>query len=197
MRRLARLMIVSTLLLMGLAVTGVFAQSSVYVVQRGDTLMSIAQQFNLSLDCLVRGNGILNPNRIMVGQTLNLNSCGPQTAPASTYTVQRGDKLFEIAQRIGVDMNCLVRVNAITNASRIQPGQVLQIDPCINQGGVAPLPVRQSYIVQRGDRFGEIARTFGLDMACLARVNRIATPDFLIVGETLVLDFAGCTAANG
>ena len=198
MRGLAHLLILLLLLLMGLVVNGVFAQSSLYVVQPGDTLDNIAQRYNLSVDCLVRGNGIVNPNRITVGQTLNLTSCGTQPGVASTYTVQRGDKLYEIAQRLGVEMNCLVRVNAITNASRIQPGVVLQVDPCISQGGgFAPLPVRQNYIVQRGDHFSEIARTFGLDVDCLARVNRIATPDFLIVGETLVLDFARCTAANG
>jgi LysM repeat protein len=198
MRRLAQLL---TLLLMGLTVTGVFAQSSVYVVQPGDTLFSIARLHNLDVDCLVQGNGLLNPNQISIGQMLNVSSCDPQTVPAnvaSTYTIQRGDKLFEVAQRLGVDMNCLARVNALTNPSLIQPGQVLQVDPCIIQGGgTAPLPVRQNYVVQRGDRFGDIARTFGLDVDCLARVNRIATPDFLIVGETLVLDFARCTAANG
>ncbi len=202
MHRLARLIVVLALLLVGLTVMNASAQSSVYIVQNGDTLFSIAQRLNLDLDCLVRTNGILNANRIAAGQGLNLTPCASSqpAAPgvASTYTIQRGDKLYEVAQRLGVDMNCLARVNALTNPSRIAIGQVLQVDPCILQsGGAAPLPVRQNYVVQRGDRFNEIAQTFGLDALCLARANRIATPDFLIVGETLILDFARCTAANG
>ncbi|MGB1251063.1 MAG: LysM peptidoglycan-binding domain-containing protein [Candidatus Promineifilaceae bacterium] len=41
-----------------------------YVVQWGDTLGTIAQSFGVSMDALQSANGITNPNRIEIGQTL-------------------------------------------------------------------------------------------------------------------------------
>ena len=42
----------------------------VYVVQRGDTLSSIAIRFGVSLQALVQANGLTNPSLIYVGQRL-------------------------------------------------------------------------------------------------------------------------------
>ncbi len=86
-------------------------------------------------------------------------------------------------------------MNALTDPNRLTPGLTLQIDPCIQQGGgVAPLPTGSTYIVQPGDRMNNIAATLGVDADCLARTNNIANADFLIVGETLLVDYANCGA---
>ena len=44
-----------------------------------------------------------------------------------TYIVQRGDTLFRIALRYGIEMESLAQANQITNASRILVGQTLVI----------------------------------------------------------------------
>lgn len=46
-----------------------------------------------------------------------------------TYRVKRGDTLSKIAQRYGVTVNQLVKLNGIKNANRIYAGQVICI-PC-------------------------------------------------------------------
>ena len=43
-----------------------------YIVKKGDTLSAIARRCNTSVTILVELNGIKNPNRIYVGQVLNL-----------------------------------------------------------------------------------------------------------------------------
>jgi murein DD-endopeptidase MepM/ murein hydrolase activator NlpD len=43
-----------------------------YTVQRGDTLFSIARRFGTSVDAIARLNRIANPNRINVGQVLQI-----------------------------------------------------------------------------------------------------------------------------
>ena len=45
-----------------------------------------------------------------------------------TYTVRPGDTLWEIARRYpGVTETDIARLNNLTNASKIQPGQVIRI----------------------------------------------------------------------
>lgn len=47
----------------------------------------------------------------------------------STYTVQRGDTLFSIAQRYGTTVEVLQALNGITNPGQIRVGQVLKLSP--------------------------------------------------------------------
>lgn len=51
-------------------VIGTSDEGSVYVVQRGDTLFSIARRNGLTTDDLAEVNNIANPARIFVGQRI-------------------------------------------------------------------------------------------------------------------------------
>jgi putative chitinase len=121
--------------------------STTYVVQPGDTLSRIAQRFNTTVAALAQLNGIVNPNRIQVGQRLIVPGTGGPVATATspapptatqaqpaptaarpiTYVVQPGDTLFRISIRFGVPLQRLVEANNIQNANVIYWGQVLVI----------------------------------------------------------------------
>ena len=47
-----------------------------YVVQPGDTLFSIASRFGVTVDEIMRANGLAGPNFIYVGQTLRIPTPG-------------------------------------------------------------------------------------------------------------------------
>ncbi|MBZ0286847.1 MAG: LysM peptidoglycan-binding domain-containing protein, partial [Anaerolineae bacterium] len=77
--------------------------TSTYTIQRGDTLFSIAQRFNLTLQQLQQANCISNPNVLQVGQALRVpfqlpTSAPPTTAPVGSATPTnpnlRADKTF-------------------------------------------------------------------------------------------------------
>ncbi len=52
--------------------TGGTTGGNTYVVQRGDTMFSIARRFNTTVQALMAINGITNPNFIFVGQVLTI-----------------------------------------------------------------------------------------------------------------------------
>ncbi|NLW56575.1 MAG: LysM peptidoglycan-binding domain-containing protein, partial [Firmicutes bacterium] len=110
-----------------------------YTVRAGDTLFSIANQFGIPLDCLRRFNPQVSGDQIFPGQVLCIppaSACVP-TPPQPfcppggfLYTVRAGDTMFNIANRFGVPLNCLIRFNPqIPNPNLIFPGQVICVPP--------------------------------------------------------------------
>ena len=151
-----------------------------YTVQRNDNLTEIAARFGTTVAELVRLNNISNPNLIYPGQVLIIRESGGSTPPSgtTTYTVQRGDTLSEIAARFGTTVSALVLANNIADRDRIYPGQVL----IIPVGGCV-----DNYIVQRGDTLSEIAQRFGTTVARLASLNNIRNTDRIYIGQVLSL----------
>ena len=102
-----------------------------YPVKSGDSLSAIAARYGMSYETLARLNNISDPNRIYVGQTLNLGTSGHTshhyTASSSSnggsYTIQAGDTLSAIAARYGMSYETLARLNNISDPNRIVAGQ--------------------------------------------------------------------------
>lgn len=118
-----------------------------YVVRAGDTLWTIANRYNVSVDALKQANGLVS-TVIIAGQTLRIPPPGlfPQRAAtpppttgrlvgcAANYTVRRGDTLSAIAATCQTTVAALKFVNGLASDS-IWVGQVLLIP-----GGVLPAP---------------------------------------------------------
>lgn len=120
---------------------GTGGAQNTYVVQPGDTLSSIAQRFNTTIGTLAQLNGIVNANRIFIGQVLQLpvpsSGQSPEAQPTeaptpeppqpTVYVVQPGDNLYRIALRFGVSIVRLAEINGITDYNRVFIGQRLTI----------------------------------------------------------------------
>lgn len=109
------------------------ATSFVHVVQPGENLAAIAYRYGVTVDDLVKVNGLRSADMIYVGQHLII----PAAAPAATATptraagrvhvVRAGENLTWIAQRYGVSVAALMRANNITDPDTIYVGQQLII----------------------------------------------------------------------
>ena len=92
----------------------------IYVVKPGDTLFSIGRALGLAPGFLARYNGLQEPYRLAVGQSLLV------LYPEQTVTVQPGDTLTSIAASAGTDVASLYRMNPnLSGSDRIYPGQIL------------------------------------------------------------------------
>lgn len=96
-----------------------------YVVQPGDTLARIARSFALTWQEIAEANGLVNPNRIYVGQELKIPGSAP--APQLTHTVQPRETLYLIALRYGVPWASIASANKLAAPYVIYPGQILII----------------------------------------------------------------------
>ncbi len=92
-----------------------------YVVKSGDSLYSIAQKYNTTVNEIKALNN-LSTNLLNIGQTLKI----PQTTGSLTYTVKSGDNLYSIAQRYNTTVNEIKRKNNLTSNS-LSIGQILVI----------------------------------------------------------------------
>lgn len=97
------------------------------VVESGDTLSSIADQFGVTVNGILAANPwIGDPNYIQVGWVLNLPSGNPSTS-GIVYIVEQGDTLSGIAGKYGTDYQTLANYNGISDPNVIYPGQEIRI----------------------------------------------------------------------
>ncbi len=163
------------------------ALTETYVVQRGDSLWEIADQFSMSVTELKRSNG-LRSHHIYPGQRLLIRSQGRSTRSSSgvEYVVRRGDSLSKIAARYSMSVTELKRINGL-RSNNIYPGQKLRTRAYVaRQPRTRPSPgsVEMDYVVRRGDSLSKIAARYSMSVTELKRSNSIRS-DRIYVGQRL------------
>ena len=95
----------------------------------------------------------------------------------TTYAVQSGDSLLQIAEKFGLRPESLLWANDLSNPDLIVVGQKLVVPPT---DGII-------YTVEPGDSLRRIVDRFGLEMLQVATANGVSDPDQIYVGMDLVL----------
>ncbi|MCW6663516.1 LysM peptidoglycan-binding domain-containing protein, partial [Aerococcaceae bacterium NML190073] len=202
-----------------------------------DSYWRIANKYGISIQELQRLNGtsdyFLYPGQslkvpgsssnnatasttVEVAQTPSVPSTPSQpSAPApsatGTYTVQAGDSYWRIANRHGISIQELQRLNG-TNDYFLYPGQVIKVSgtvsapvveniapevatsvetpaptttPASEQAAPIPAATGSTYIAQAGDTLYAIAQRNGLDVYKLIELNGGTT---IYIGQTIQLN---------
>ncbi len=119
-----------------------------YIVRTGDSLYMIAMEFDLDYLDLARWNGISAPYTIHRGEKLRLKpgkrAATSQRAAGGYYTVQSGDSLSGIAEKLNLSMRDLAIWNGLKPPYTIHVGQRLRLTPTPATGRVATKKTPQS-----------------------------------------------------
>ncbi|MDH3353770.1 MAG: LysM peptidoglycan-binding domain-containing protein [Chromatiales bacterium] len=91
----------------------------------------------------------------------------------SIHQVKRGETLYSIAYRYGVEYRTLAKWNKIKSPYRIFIGQKLTLKPQIK------------HRVKKGETIYSIAFRYGVDYRSLAKDNKIVAPYQILVGQQL------------
>ncbi|MEN8886274.1 MAG: LysM peptidoglycan-binding domain-containing protein [Winogradskyella sp.] len=107
--------------------SSVSLSSNFHVVEKGETLYSLAKRYNLDLQKLKTLND-LDTNTIKIGQKLRVKSFASHnsTTDSSIWTVLKGDTLYSISKQNGVTVAFLKQLNNLPSTT-IFVGQTLKI----------------------------------------------------------------------
>lgn len=160
-----------------------------YTVKAGDNLYNIAKKYNTTVDKIKRDNN-LQSNNLTIGKILLIEDTSDQStieecfgeeyeAPSSniTYTVQKGDNLYSIANKYNTTVNEIKSLNNLTS-NNLSIGQQLRI-PTNASGNI-------TYTVQKGDNLYSIARKYNTTVNEIKRKNNL-TSNNLSIGQQLII----------
>ncbi len=151
-----------------------------YTVKKGDSLYSIANKYNTTVDELKRINN-LTSNTLSIGQVLKLPSDKASDEEKEentiTYTVQKGDSLYSIAKKYNTTIDAIKNLNNLTT-NILSIGQVLLIPTSTN--------LETTYTVQRGDSLYSIAKKYDTTVDRLKQLNNLSS-NLLSVGQILIV----------
>ena len=155
-------------------------EENVYIVQKGDTLYSVAMANNTTVDELKKANN-LTSNILSTGQLLKIPSA---LLPESTYTVKKGDSLYSIANKYNTTVEELKRINNLTS-NTLSIGQVLKL-PSDKPNKIEQEKNTITYTVQKGDSLYSIARKYSTTIDKIKDLNNLTT-NLLSIGQVLLI----------
>lgn len=156
--------------------------NNTYIVKKGDSLYSIANKFNISVEALKSANG-LSGNLINVGQVLTIPTDNTVTpGDYLVYNVKRGDSLWNIANNYGVSVNDIVEFNNL-GTTVLQIGQQLLI-PTSNNENNENSNQEITYVVKPGDSLWSIAKKYNITVDNLKSYNNLNN-NMLSIGQKL------------
>lgn len=153
--------------------------SEYYVVQKGDSLWSIANKFGVTVSKLKEINN-LSTGILKIGQTLKISDVD-EIIPEEylLYKVKSGDSLWKIAQEYDTTVDILKNINNL-NTNNLTINQQIFIPKNINKG----VKNENIYVVKKGDNLFDIAASKGVTVNEIKSLNNLKT-DILQIGQVL------------
>ena len=131
----------------------------IYRIMQGDTLESISRNLGLNLDELKRINGIVGSPVLIPGTNLIIPNRENETY--ITYTVKKGDTIYDIARRNNIDRRILLLINGMEEDDYIYPDEQILI-PNENMG---------LYLTEEGDTISSISENLSIEPAEMLNMN--------------------------
>lgn len=135
-----------------------------YMVQRGDTLYSLALKYNTTVDKLRKLNN-LNTNTLTIGQILVL-PIETDIDEYDIYVVKKGDSLWSISRKFNIDVNDLIELNNLKDLT-------LQINQSILVPKQQENIETDLYIVKKGDTLWSISNKLNIPVQTLKELNNL------------------------
>jgi peptidoglycan endopeptidase LytF len=166
--------------------TGCPTGSFAYTIKAGDTLFSLAIQFNTTVNAILALNPGLDPNNLRVGQIICIPGAPPMQCPPGSfaYTIKAGDTLFSLAIQFNTTVNAILALNPGIDPNNLRVGQII----CIP--GAPPMqcpPGSFAYTIKAGDTLFSLAIQFNTTVNSILALNPGLDPNNLRVGQIICI----------
>ncbi len=157
------------------------------VVKPGDTLSSLANYYNVSLESIIDSNAIKDPDSLRVGQKLtipNQNEIKKEYASIK-HIIRRGETIESISILYKIDKIDIIKLNNLEKPSLIYEGQSILIP---NPTNLIRKKSPSYHIVLEGETLYHISKKYKLPLDHIIEVNDIKDPNNLNPGLKILLD---------
>ena len=146
-----------------------------YRVQKGDTIVSVAEEYGISPEALARLNRIRTSGKLKVGRTINLPE-QPSTPVVAAVLTPAPPTAPPTPATLG--------------ATSAPPPVAMPSAPAATPGLSTPATATEEdgiYIVKRGESLADIAAKVNLTEGQLLQLNGIRNRDFIFEGQQLAI----------
>ena len=143
-----------------------------YTVKKGDSLYKIANEYNTTVDELMKLNN-LSSNLLSIGQKILIPK--QNESQDFDYIVKLGDTLYSIANKYNTTVNEIKSLNNL-NSNLLTIGQTLKLPKIKNN----------TYIVKSGDNLYSIANKYNTTVDELKKKNNLSS-NLLTIGQVLIV----------
>ena len=198
------------------------AAAKTYVVKKGDSLYKIAKAEKITVEQLAKANNLSKTSKLQIDQKLNIPAAiakadaAPASAPTTTvsapapsapsstaagnvYEVKSGDSLWKIARSNNTTVAALKQANNLTKDS-LKVGQKLVMPAkaaataTVTTAALTTDASAQTYIVAANDTIASIAKTHGVKVEDLLKLNKMTATSRVRIGDKLLIPSSVPTA---
>jgi len=184
-----------------------------YKVTKGDSLWSISQKYNISLDLILSYNDTKEKDILSLGQIVKIPQNNSPNNNYLTHIVKKGDTLWSIAQKYNLTVDLILATNNLTNSELISIGQEMKIPShknavaetnIVNQAvideknnninnNISQLENAEQivYTVKASDNLWNIAQRYGVSVGVIVDVNNLGNKNLLSIGQKLEIPAIG------
>jgi len=154
-------------------------QADLHEVKKGDTLWSIAQKYDLTVDEIKKLNE-KEDDLISIGDKIYISKEGKK------HRVKKGDTLWSIAKKYGLTVDDLLKINNKEDTLIVIDEELL-VEVMKNEGeGTTDQGGGYEYVVKPGDTLWSIAQKLGTTVENLKTANNLNS-NSLSIGEKLLI----------
>jgi peptidoglycan lytic transglycosylase D len=183
--------------------------SQTYTVGRGDSVASVAKKFNttpnvvremndlptgpltVGTDLRVPASSTLLPAKVLLAAA-RVDGRDRSSRRPHVHVVHRGDTMWSIARRTGMDVNKLAMMNGMQPGDPLRAGQRLRLSNSGSTSTRSSSALRKvTYTVRAGDTLTQIAKLFQVSVKEIMSWNRIVSRSALSPGQKLTIRMTG------